>query len=111
MDSAENDGRQFSFKDNLKFFRTFSGGDRNDSAYSSVSDLAQASPPELQMAQSDGTSNHWNTMHLYQFIHCGKDYVNLFQSQLPYFKACGAWNTHKVSCITVKEHPPQPIYQ
>ena len=98
MDATEDDKRKFRFKDSLEYFRSLSNGDRSDSAYSSTSDLVLASP-ELQMAQSDGTS-HWNPTRLCTFINCGGDYVKLFESQLPSLKYCGAWDPHKVSCTT-----------
>ena len=100
MDATE-DNRQFRFKESLEYFRSLSKGDQNDSAYGSTSDLVLASP-ELQTAQSDGTTSHWNTMHLYEFISCGGDYVSLFQSQLDYFVKCGVWDRKKVSCTTAK---------
>ena len=67
--------------------------------------------PELPMAQCDGTSSHWNPMHLDEFICCGSQYVYLFQSQVPYFVNCDAWNTQKVSYTTVKSTLHLLIYR
>ena len=100
MDVTEDANRQFRFKKCLKYFRSISNEDRSDSAYGSTSDLVLPNP-ELQTAQSDGTSSHWNTMHLCQFICRGGDYVSLFKSQLPYTVTCGAWKPCKVSYTTV----------